>query len=114
VTRKKAYAELARITLEKCQKCPVSGAEVQYRCCDKIFCEVVRETMPSGVSYPYNEGHRVPYMGPTGCVVSPEHRPYCSAYVCNSHLKRDGAFRAKYKSLCEKAGLDGVRLPRTR
>jgi hypothetical protein len=43
-------------------------------------------------------------MGERGCVVPPEHRPFCTGYVCAPHLA-DRTFRRKYERLCTEAGV---------
>lgn len=106
---KEVFEKLASLTKKKCEVCVVPESDKQYRCCDKMFCEVVRMDLPMGVSYPWQDSHKVPFMGDNGCVVSPEHRPLCSAFVCSSHLE-DRKFRREYERLCEKAGIAPVRL----
>lgn len=101
----KSLRELAKITGEKCAKCPTLET---YRCCDAYFCGMAKPEMESlGVSIPEVEDGPLPYMGPTGCVVPPEYRPGCSGFVCPQHLG-DAKFRTKYLSLIEKVRSDGA------
>ncbi len=104
---KEAFTKLSDITKKKCETCVVPEKDKQYRCCDRMFCEMVRDNFPDDVSYPWKDSHKVPFMGDSGCVVSPEHRPLCSAFVCNSQLK-DRKFRREYERLCEKAKISSV------
>lgn len=55
-------------------------------------------------------------MGEKGCVVPPEHRPFCATFVCPPHLKTDRKFRREYARLRAKVEADpyfgGVQFPR--
>jgi hypothetical protein len=40
---------------------------------------------------PLRTGHaRLPYMGPTGCVLDPHLRPWCTLHTCDIHAKGIG------------------------
>ena len=104
VKNKRALEKLAKITLEKCKTCPSEEQEDEFRCCDKMFCDLVKNALPEEVNYEYKSDQKVPFMGKNGCVVKPEHRPFCAGFVCGPHLI-DRKFRREYFRLCEKAGI---------
>lgn len=102
----KKFEKLAKLTGRKCAECPslaetFYGEQVPgpYRCCDKLFCNLVESRLPDGVIYEKPNIGDIPYMGEAGCVVAPHHRPFCTAFVCAPHLERDRTFRRQYESL---------------
>ncbi len=101
-----ALRKIAELTKTKCETCPTTD---KYRCCDRLFCNFVRKYhVGKGIEYPWFGKQEVPFMGDNGCIVKPEHRPFCVGYVCGSHLK-DRKFKKKYFHLCNKADI----LPQT-
>lgn len=99
---KNALYKIADLTEKKCATCKGAG---RYRCCDKVFCGIIRQELNKiGVVYSWDESKEVPYMGNDGCIVKPEHRSFCVGYVCGEHL-RDRKFKREYFRLCEKAGI---------
>lgn len=99
---KKTFEELARLTLVKCRTCPT---EEKYRCCDAVFCQLVRTQMGSRAKlYQFDKDAEVPYMGANGCRVHPSDRPFCAGYVCSQHLG-DAKFKSEYTRLCDAVGI---------
>lgn len=84
--------------------CDVPKEERQYRCCDKMFCELTKELFPPGVEYKPT-GHEIPFMGPNGCIVKPEHRLFCTGFLCPGIKKDYPNIWKEYEKLCSKAGL---------
>lgn len=101
-----AFEKLAALTRKKCETCPTTA---KHRCCDRVFCQLVQDGMPAGVAelYHFDEAAEVPFMGPGGCRVSPEHRAFCTAFICPPHLE-DRTFRREYERLCAKADMPAV------
>ncbi len=91
---KTAFDKLAKYTRSICNTCPSHDGfpeqekprHAKYRCCDRMFCDAVAADLPDGVHYQYDAVAAIPFLGPTGCRVSPEHRPYCTGYVCPGTL----------------------------
>lgn len=99
------YRKIAAFTNPICRTiCRVAENEEKYRCCDKIFCEMVRKDLPKGVHYAQT-GHEIPFMGKNGCVVKPEHRPFCAAFLCPGIKVNQPALWKKYIKLCKKYGI---------
>lgn len=98
-----ALFKLYLLTKPECDNCK-SGLE--FRCCDRSFCSVVRRGLAkSGITfYKWNEDQEIPYMTSKGCEVSPEHRPGCAGFVCDDILNQR-QLRRKYERLCNKAGI---------
>lgn len=101
-----ALRRLQQITGEKCGTCPEKG---EYRCCDAVFCDLVANGLKrAGLPVPHPTGHKIPFMGNSGCIVKPEHRPGCSGFVCPSQLKSDRKFRREWEHLHKKCVDDPV------
>ena len=58
-----------------------------------------------GLEYPKPNVGGIPYMGEKGCVVAPEHRPYCTGFICAPHFQ-DREFRREYDRLVSKITQD--------
>lgn len=106
----KLFQKLAELTNKKCATCPVTEP---HRCCDKMFCNLNDHYMLAKGIAEYTKPNvgGIPYMGAGGCVISPEHRPYCTGYVCPPHLHADPEFRAEYESIINKIGDDSSAPP---
>lgn len=109
-----AFKKMADLTNEKCKTCPVTE---KYRCCDKMFCAMVAaELKKKGIHIEPTGNPEVPFMGDRGCVVPPEHRPFCSTFVCAPHLEEDRKFRREYcrtrDKIEEDPALEGATFPR--
>ena len=86
-----------------------------YRCCDSVFCAVVDDHLNQvGIKISKTDNPSLPFMGPDGCVVPPELRPFCSTYVCPDRLKGDRKFRREYQRIRAKIEADpeSPRFPR--
>lgn len=100
---KNAFKKLAEITCGKCSSCPVGE---KFRCCDKMFCGMVEQSLKAkGITLEKPNVGGIPYMSEKGCVVPPELRPYCTGFVCTPHFT-DRNFRREYDRLIEKIGQD--------
>lgn len=78
---KKAYEEMAELTLPKCQGCKPRA----YSCCDKLFgCEVARDIAIEmwGVTLKETGHPTLPFMGESGCTIEPYLRPHCTLHTC--------------------------------
>ena len=100
------YRKLSSLTKAKCETCPTiqNLEDTPYRCCDKIFCDAVKEGLPIGIRYSEPNEGGLPYMGKEGCVVPPHLRPGCTAFICPNHLL-DKEFAKEYKFLCNRLGI---------
>lgn len=66
--------------------CP---AQDEFRCCIDTSCQIVRDfecTRPETVEL-YDKTKVIPFLGPEGCVVSPEERKYCTTFICDYFAK---------------------------
>lgn len=100
---KNAFKKLCDLTKSKCETCV---CEEEYRCCDKLFCNAVEKHLSSqGIVIDKPNLGGIPYMGNTGCVVSPELRPMCTGFACNHHFD-DRNFRREYHRLVDKINQD--------
>lgn len=90
------YAEIARITREKCGVCLAP-----YGCCAPDACEMVEAAAYEDcIELPPKTGHpMVPFMGAKGCILEPYQRPICAIHTCERHLWGDPAFRVQYFEL---------------
>ncbi len=89
---------LSDLTSPHCQNCPT---DLEYRCCDKVFCEAARHFMEKlKVEIPKNTDHKsLPFMGEKGCILPPHHRPICAGYVCAGHLRKNRGLRRIWEQL---------------
>lgn len=97
-----------------CDQCPSinkhddSGA----RCCDDVFCSIARMHFQAmGEHYdevPIEEriDETVQYLSKKGCVIAPEHRPFCTMFACPQVLATDRSFRREYERVHEKLRQD--------
>jgi len=96
----KLIRELADLTGAKCGECSKERFCPKNRCCDEKFCNVVEDHMRAkgegSPNKPYYGG--VPFMGGGGCVIKPEDRFFCTAYVCDHHFE-DKDFKKKWIDL---------------
>lgn len=71
----------AALTKPFCDRCTGPAR----RCCDEVFCAAVQRGLEfAGLPVPEKPGaHGVPFLGPNGCTVPPEHRPGCSGFGCD-------------------------------
>jgi hypothetical protein len=99
------FRRLADITGKKCAGCPATDT---YRCCDKMFCQLnIMYLNAKKLPIPEQPGvGGIPFMGNTGCVVPPEYRPYCTAYVCPPHFQADRDFKREYDRLIARFAQD--------
>lgn len=77
------YGEMAALTLPKCaQGC--SHPSLKYSCCSPEYCEMARDYAKEewGVELQPTTHDRLPFMGPTGCVVPAHLRPLCTLHNC--------------------------------
>jgi len=99
----KLIRELSDLTGAKCGECGKERFCVKHRCCDQVFCNTVEEHLRAqgrpSPKKPHYGG--IPYMGGSGCVVAPEDRFFCTAYVCDHHFE-DKEFRKKWIDLVRK------------
>lgn len=113
MSKKDKILALSKFTSTMCNQCPVPEAEKErhkkYRCCNRIFCEIVKAQLPPGVSYEFKENEEVPYWN-NGCVVSPEHRPMCTGFLCQGWRSSKHVWRT-YEKLCKKAGIPQNKAP---
>lgn len=84
--------------------CEVPDKEKKHRCCDALFCSLTQKHFPPGVEYKPT-GHAIPFMGPKGCIVKPEHRVFCTAFLCHGIATKSPVTWKKYLKLCDAAGL---------
>jgi hypothetical protein len=87
-----AFQKLANLTRSKCETCPNTPV---HRCCELVFCKMVEQDFPKGVTYDKPSVGGIPFMSEKGCVVAPEHRPFCTGFVCFEHFA-DRGFRREY------------------
>lgn len=71
----------AALTKPFCDRCTGPAR----RCCDEVFCAAVQRGLEfAGLPVPEKPGaHGVPFLGPSGCTVPPEHRPGCAGFGCD-------------------------------
>lgn len=76
------FQRMSEMTSPECRKC-----RVPLSCCDAMYCGCAEEYAQDewGVDLtPLKTDHpTLPFMGPTGCVVSPHLRPLCTLHVCS-------------------------------
>lgn len=96
-----AFKKLSDLCVEACKNC---NDPEPYRCCDKMFCNIVAKTYKG--EQPNIGG--LPFMGEKGCVVPPDQRPMCTGFVCPD-LLADRGFRREYERLCEKAKIPAMK-----
>ena len=94
--------KVQKLTQAKCETCPES---LEHRCCDVMFCRMAEKTAQSLGYNPVETGHKIPFMGKSGCVIPAEFRPGCSGFVCGHHFK-DRTFRRKYNRLDDEIRTD--------
>jgi hypothetical protein len=107
--------------LQKLSECMTSGcnkcSEInkndknssKERCCDSTFCAITNiHLLELGQSYeevPLEDRvtPSVVYLKKgTGCVIPPEHRPFCTMYACPGVLHHDRKLRREYNRLHDK------------
>lgn len=84
--------------------CEVPEDQKTHRCCDAIFCRLTEMSFPPDVKYEPT-GHEITFMGKHGCIVKPEHRPFCTGYLCPGIADKYPHIWKEYVKLCEKAGI---------
>lgn len=111
---KNQFTKLSEITRGKCETCPAMAkargeeCDPKCRCCDKIFCQLT-EAYLIAKKIPLPEMPKVDgmlFMGEKGCVLPPWMRPFCTGYVCPTHLKEDREFRREYLRIVGKIERD--------
>ena len=92
------YREMAEMTLPVCmERCPQAGG-----CCQPRYCDLASQRAGQlGLRLSAGTHPRLPYMGPTGCLVPPHLRPLCSVHVCEGALLQDPALARRYHALRE-------------
>lgn len=91
---------LYEFTKGQCGACVESGCA----CTDNICAHVEEQARKRGVSFRHT-GHRLRFIGPTGCIVPPFMRETCTIYLCMPAQVRVGFDTGRYeriKRLCEK------------
>lgn len=83
----KTLVEIASITAAACgnsSECAAQGhADRPNRCCSRLYCEAARRYCQSkGIELTATSHPDLPFMGPSGCVLPPEHRPICAIHTC--------------------------------
>lgn len=64
-----------------CYKDPKYAAA--HRCCSPEYCEMAKDWAKAFYDIELKEtGHRIPFMGPEGCIVAPHLRPICTVHAC--------------------------------
>jgi hypothetical protein len=76
---KHLYKEMAELTQPECAnncRCPMT-------CCSPEYCDMALERARQlGEVLEPTGHHRLPLMGPTGCVAAPHLRPNCTLHTC--------------------------------
>jgi hypothetical protein len=73
--------EMADLTAPEC----ATVCRPAHSCCDELYCDIAREYARQEhdvVLQPAGYHARLPFMGPTGCVVEPYLRPLCTGHTC--------------------------------
>jgi len=104
------FKRLAALTSKKCTQCPKDDPyDKQFHCCMPVFCDKVAKAMIRNGKTPPRPvvGSPIPFLGKDKrCIVAPEDRPFCTAYVCDyPHVTEDKAFLKKYRKLCVALGV---------
>src|SRR4051812_26970498 len=73
----KAYRWLYEFTMRACTDCALTDCA----CKDTICAHVEERARLRGVSFPHT-GHRLRFIGCSGCVVPPHLRETCTIYLC--------------------------------
>lgn len=108
-TIKAVLTDIAELTASICGhaiECAAQGHSGHpYRCCSRLYCEAARRYCQSKGIALTDTGHPyLPFMGPDGCVLPPEHRPICAIHTCqwsgsaDPHCG-DAAMTARYVEL---------------
>lgn len=74
----KLYQAMADLTKPKCATC-----RIPFSCCDAMYCEFAADLAKrEGVELQRTNHPKLPFMGPTGCIVPPHLRPMCTMHEC--------------------------------
>lgn len=95
---KNTIIKMHELTKNYCGSCNMCQGE-KYRCCDKVFCDIVDHGLQKMGIKISKVNSEVPFMGESGCIVPPEYRPFCSGYICPDILHNDRDFRRKWTKL---------------
>jgi len=77
----------------------------KWGCCDAAFCWAVHRGLSKlGITYEFDPDAELPYMGPEGCRVLPEHRPGCAIHVC--HDRQHGCLEFAIRDTWDEAKED--------
>jgi hypothetical protein len=91
------YNKISELTRPKCATC-----NVPYGCCAKEHCDFAAMMLrEKGIEPPAATGHKLPFMGPSGCILPPHHRPICAVHVCDKQVYSSTKFCNKYMKLRE-------------
>jgi hypothetical protein len=96
-----------------CDKCseihPRSADAKEERCCEPVFCASAKlHFLALGQSYDELSVEErvkpnIPFLKKgSGCIIAPEHRPYCTMYACPGVLHHDRKLRREYNRLHDK------------
>jgi hypothetical protein len=100
-----AWKELADLTAPECRKC-----RIPFGCCAPEYCQMAAEHAKESWGIdpePLKTKHpKLPFMGPSGCVLEPHLRPLCTLHTCEVNSlggkRNDPEWTQKYFSLREK------------
>jgi len=83
--RRRLMQEMADLTQPLCEKCGRPEGRMKFTCCSPEYCWMAADIMAEeGVPIPADTSHpTLRFMGPTGCIVSPQFRPLCTLHVCS-------------------------------
>lgn len=76
----KLFQEMYELTNPKCGQC-----RIPYSCCSSEYCEAAKVYTSEKYGIDLSDrttGHKVPFMGPNGCVLEPHFRPLCTVHTC--------------------------------
>lgn len=97
----------ASLTAIACAQCP---EQPETRCCSALFCELTAAGLRAlELPEPGRPGRfGIPFLGEAGCVVAPEHRPFCATFVCPAWLEADrvGEFTRRVSGYRERVWAD--------
>lgn len=84
-TLRQLYKELADHTAPECAG-ENEGCKLPHSCCSPEYCEmsqhIAQKLWDTDVSGQRTDHERLPFMGPSGCVLEPHLRPWCSRHAC--------------------------------
>lgn len=84
--------------------------KVPHSCCSPEYCEITIYYAAArwGVVLERTDHHRLPLMGPNGCVAEPHLRPMCTLHTCEvgafGYKRTDQEWTEKYYALREEIG----------